>query len=406
MRVENISSFIAATPQYKTAAQMQLNKAPKADSFERSTIKDLSFGGDCSGVKVTSKPFGTIEKTGETATLYTITNKNGASVDLSNFGATVTAIRVPNKDGKIIDVTQGYNSVVPYLEGKTGHPGGTIGPVASKTMYGKFSIDGNEYQLECNKDGGKTSSHGGSEGLDVKPWKAQVLKDGVKFTYFKKDNEGGHPGNMEITTTYRFDDDNNLHIEYGGTSDKDTILNLTNHTYFNLDGAQNVDENSVLEHIVHFPNSTHFTPADELSIPTGEFAIVEGTPLDFREPKKVGDAINSDPEQLNLVSGGFDHNLCINGYDGKALIDAARIKSSETGIVLTVKTNLPGFQLYTANNLKPEPAGRDGLKYQKRSALCIEPQFYPDAINTFDIKPILKKGETFDRKIVYSFDVE
>lgn len=410
MQVGKITSFKTAVPQYNLAAQAQHNKTLQADSFEKSAINDVSFKGKNSGVKITSKPFGIIETAegaGEAATLYTITNKNGASVDISNFGATVTSIRVPDKDGKIVDVAQGYDSVLPYLEGKTGHPGGTIGPVASKTMLGKFSIDGKEYQLECNKDGGKTSSHGASNGLDLKPWKAQALKDGVKFTYFKKDNEGGHPGNMEITTTYRLDDDNNLHIEYGATTDKDTILNLTNHSYFNLDGAKNTGENSIFGHTVHFPNTTRFTPADELSVPTGELATVVGTPLDFIKPKKIGDAINSDPKQLNLVSGGFDHNLRIDGYDGKKLVEAARIKSSETGIVLTVKTNLPGFQFYTANNLKPEPAGKDGLNYQKKSALCIEPQFYPNAINTNGFeKPIVRKGETFDRKIVYSFSVE
>ncbi len=386
-----------------------LNKTLQTDRFDKSTINNVSFKGEESSAKITSKPFGVIEKTGEVADLYTITNKNGASVGVSNFGATVISIKVPDKNGNLVDVVQGYKTVTPYLEGKTGHLGGTIGPVASKTMHGKFSVGGEEYQLECNKDNGQTSSHGASNGLDVKPWKAQVLKDGVKFTYFKEDNEGGHPGNMEITTTYRFDDNNNLHIEYGATTDKDTILNLTNHSYFNLDGAQNTHEDAVLDHIVHFPNSSYFTPANEISIPTGELLLVDCTPLDFLGPTRLGYAINDDAEQNYLVSGGFDHNLCIDKdhYDGKKLVEAAKVRSNKTGIELTVATNLPGFQFYTANNLKPGPEGKYGLPYQKRSAFCIEPQFYPNAINTEGFeKPILRKGETFDRKIVYSFSAE
>lgn len=410
MQVGKISSFMAVNPQYQAVAPVQINKTPQfkdADRFEKSAANEVSFQGRGGETKVTTEKFGKINEAGKVATLFTITNQNGASVSVSNFGATVTSIKVPDKDGKIIDVAQGYNSVEPYLEGKTGHPGGTIGPVASKTMDGKFSIDGKEYQLECNKDNGKTSSHGGSNGLDLKPWRAKILKDGVKFTYSKKDGEGGHPGKMEITTTYRLDKDNNLHIEYGATTDKDTILNLTNHSYFNLDGAKNTGENAVLGHIVQFPNTTRYTPANELGIPTGEIAPVAKTPLDFRKPKKVSDAIDSDPEQSKLVSGGFDHNLCINGYNGKTLVEAAKIKSPKTGITLTVKTNLPGFQFYTANNLKPEPAGKDGSSYQKKSALCIEPQFYPNAINTKGFeKPILRKNEIFDRKIVYSFSAQ
>ncbi len=396
-------SFATITPQYRLNAPLQLNKTLQMDSFEKVACKDISFKGDFDGVKITSRPFGLIEKTGEIANLYTITNKNGASVDLSDFGAAVISIKVPDKNGNIVDVAQGYDSVTPYLEGKTGHPGGTIGPVASKVMNGTFSIDGQEYQLECNKDGGKTSSHGASNGLDIKPWEAKVLKDGVKFTYYKKDGEGGHPGNMQINTTYKFDNNNKLTIEHSAITDKDTILNLTNHSYFNLGGVKNAQEDSVLEHVVHFPQSSHYTPADEISIPTGEIASVEGTPFDFTKPTKLSDAIRKDPEQLKPTSGGFDHNFCINGYNGKTLVRAAEIKSPETGIVLTVETNLPGFQLYTANNLNPKTENKEGGVYEKRSALCIEPQFYPDAINTFDEKPILIRGETYNRQITYAF---
>ena len=403
MQVGKISSFTAINPHYQATAPIQINKALRTDRFER-----LSFKGEEGNMPVKVEDFG-ITKAGEMSHLYTITNKNGASVSVSDFGAMVTSIKVPDKNGKLVDVAQGYNNVTPYLEGKTGHPGGTIGPVASKTMNGTFRIDadGEEYQLDCNKDGGKTSSHGAIHGLDIKHWKtAEILEDGVKFTYSKEDGEGGHPGNMDISVTYRFDDDNNLHIKYGATTDKDTILNLTNHTYFNLSGAQNAKEDSILEHRVQFDKSIHYTPANELGIPTGDLAQTEGTAFDFKRNRTIGYAIKqADPSEL--ASGGFDHNFCIDGYDGKSMISFARVKSPETGIVLRAATNLPGFQLYTANNLNPEPAGKEGKQYQKRSALCIEPQFYPNAINTEGFeKPILRAGETYDREIVYSFSTE
>lgn len=376
------------------------------DTFTKS-INSQSENPAYEGMKIERKPFGTIKKTGEDATLYTITNKNGASVDLSTFGATITSIKVPDKDGNIKDVTQGYTSVTPYEEAPVGHAGGTIGPCANKINNGKFKLNDTEYKLECNKDNGKTHSHGGSEGFDVKNWNAEMLKDGIKFTYTKKDMESGYPGNVTASVTYKFDNDNNLHIKYHAISDKDTLINMTNHTYFNLDGAENTSENSVYEHVVTLPNSSKFTVNSEIAVPTGEIADTIGTPFDFSAPKKIGDVIDGKSKQLEIGSG-FDQNYCIDGYDGKKMVDVANVKSEKTGITLNVSTNLPGFQFYTANHLgkSAQPAGKHGTRYEKRSAFCVEPQFYPDAINTFDEKPILKKGEIYDREIIYSFGVE
>lgn len=378
-----------------------LNKAPK-DTFVKSVNSDYE------GLKVDKKPFGIIEKTGEKAEVYTITNKNGASVDLSTFGATITSIKVPDKSGKMVDVTQGYDNVTPYEKSPVGHAGGTIGPYANKISDGKFTLNGKEYSLECNKDNGKTHSHGGTNGFDVQNWKANVLKDGVEFTYLKKDMENGYPGNLKASVTYKFDNNNKLHIIYKAETDKDTVINMTNHTYFNLDGVENTGENSVLDHIVELPNSSFYTKNSEIAIPTGELVDVKNTPFDFKTPKKIGDLINSEDEQIKIGSG-FDQNYCIDGYDGKTLIDVANVKSSKTGIDLKVSTNLPGFQFYTANHLgkSTQPAGKHGAKYEKRSALCIEPQFYPNAINTdaFKEKGILKAGEKYNREIVYSFGV-
>lgn len=363
---------------------------PVKDTFVKS-VSDNS-------IKIEKKTFGKIEKTNQTAELYTITNKSGASVSLSSFGATITSIKVPDKNGKLTDVTQGYNSVTPYEKSPVGHAGGTIGPCANKINNGTFKLGQKEYKLDCNKDKGKTHCHGGKEGLDVKNWNAQILKDGVKFTYTKKDMEGGYPANVKMSVTYKFDNDNNLSIKYEAETDNDTILNLTSHSYFNLDGAENAQENSVMEHSVQLPNSSKYTPVNEIAIPTGEIKSVEGTEFDFRAPKKLSE----------MNKNGYDQNFVIDNYDGKTLMEAANIKSQKSGISLKVLTDLPGFQFYTANNLgkSEQPLGKHAKRYEKHSAFCVEPQFFPDAINTFDEKPVLKKGEKYNRTIIYSFNTE
>lgn len=376
----------------------------KQDTFEKQVeVKNADINPEFDGMKIEQKSFGKL-KNGEEATLYTITNKNGASVDLSTFGASIISIKIPDKTGKLVDVTQGYDSVTPYENSPIGHAGGTIGPCANKINNGTFTLNDKEYQLECNKDGGKTHSHGGSQGFDVKNWNAEIIKDGIKFSYNKKDMESGYPANVQASVTYKFDNDNQLHIIYEAQSDADTILNMTNHSYFNLDGAENAQENSVYDHIVELPNSSTFTVNNELAVPTGEIASVEGTPFDFRGAKKIKDVIETENEQIKIGSG-FDQNFCIDGYDGEKMIDIAKVTSDKTGITMHVSTNLPGFQFYTANHLgkDAQPAGKDGKKYEKRSAFCIEPQFFPDAINTFDEKPILKKNATYKREIIYSF---
>lgn len=378
---------------------MANNKTNK-DVFIKST--DYKYD----SMKIEKKNFGKIKKTGENAELYTITNKNGASVNISSFGATITGIKVPDKNGNLVDVTHGYSNVTPYEESPVGHAGGTIGPYANKISGGRFRLGEVEYQLECNKDNGKSHSHGGKDGFDLQNWKAKVLKDGVEFSYLKEDMVNGYPGNVLTKVTYKFDNDNNLHIQYYATSDKDTIINLTNHTYFNLDGANNTKRDSVLDHKIKLPNSSKITKINNLGIPTGEILDVKNTPFDFSKWKAVGTDINATDEQLEFAKG-YDHNYCVDNYDGKTLIKIAEIESEKTGIKLKVSTNLPGFQFYTANNLgkTTQPNGKDGTKYEKRSGLCIEPQFYPNAINTdnFKEKGILKANEEYKKEIVYSF---
>lgn len=387
------------------------NTQPSKDTFIKNVQTNNTTALDplYDGIKIEQKSFGKTKKTNEDVILYTITNKNGASVDLSTFGATITSIKVPDKNGQLKDVTQGYDNVTPYEEAPIGHAGGTIGPYANKIDNGKFTINGKEYSLECNKDNGKTHSHGGTQGFDTKNWNAKILKDGIEFTYIKKDMESGYPGNVEAKVTYKFDNKNNLHIQYSAKSDKDTIINMTNHTYFNLDGAEHSEENSIYEHIVTLPNSSKYTVNNKMAVPTGEIANVENTPFDFRKAKKISDDIDKEFDQL-AIGSGFDQNFCVDNYDGQSLIEVANVKSPKTGIILKVSTNLPGFQFYTANHLgkTQQPNGKDGSRYEKRSAFCIEPQFYPNAINTenFKEKGILKSGNEYNREIIYSFSTE
>jgi len=397
-------------PHVQTPASVQVVQQHYPKCFQ--TFKDIFIKSpdvNYEGIKIEKKSFGKIEKTGETAILYTITNKNGASVNFSTYGATITGIKVPDKNGNIVDVTHGYNNVAPYEKSPVGHAGGTIGPYANKIDKGYFVLNDKVYPLECNKDNGTTHSHGASAGLDIQNWKAKPLRDGIEFSYLKKDMVGGYPGNVKTSVTYKFDNNNNLHILYKAQSDKDTIINLTNHTYFNLDGADKTQENSVLNHFIELPNSNSITKVNEIGIPTGEFMQVKDTPFDFTETKKIADVINQEHEQLQKQKG-FDHNYCVNNYDGKSLVEIAKAKSENSGITLKVSTNLPGFQFYTGNNLgkDAQPAGKNGAKYEKRSGFCIEPQFFPNAINTeaFSEKGILRKNEIYNKEIVYSFGIE
>jgi len=398
---------------HMTPAQINVNKdyrmRQNTDVFTKNINSEINnIDNKFDGIRISERPFGKIQKTSEQSKLYTITNRNGASVDLSTFGATIVGIKIKDKNGNLKDVTQGYNNVTPYETSPVGHAGGTIGPCANKISNGEFELNGKTYILEKNKDNGKTHSHGGSEGFDVRNWTAKILPDGIEFSYNKKDMESGYPGNVSAKVTYKFDNDNNLHIIYDAETDNDTVLNLTNHTYFNLDGAENTQENSIYDHIVKLPNSSRYTKNNDISVPTGEILPVKGTPLDFSTSKRIGDVIDSDFDQLKIASG-FDQNYVIDNYDGKSLIEIADVKSSKTGINLKVSTDLPGFQFYSSNHLgkNTQPKGKDGLKYEKRSAFCIEPQFFPNAVNTkeFEIKPILKSGEHYHKEIVYSFSI-
>lgn len=303
---------------------------------------------------------------------YTIVNKNGMEMTVMDFGAILSRIVVPDKDGNMRDVVLACDSMETYYTNGC-YLGSTIAPSCNRIAKAEAPIDGVVYALEVNN--GENNLHTSFEqGMNKRLWDAQEKENGVRFTFTLEDMEYGLPGKREIAVTYTLTEDNEIIIDYECDSDKNTLINMTNHTYFNLDGHTS---NNILNHklILH---ASHFTPVAMGSIPTGEIASVKGTPLDFTEWKVIGDDIGKDCEQLK-ITGGFDHNFVVDDYDG-SVKEIAQAKSDESGIVLTVLTDLPGVQFYAGNYIQDEK-GKDGMVYGKRSGFCLETQLYPDSVH-------------------------
>ena len=329
--------------------------------------------------------FGKTSK-GEVVYRYTIKNKAGTEVSVITYGAAVQKIIF---DGK--DVLLGFDSVSDY-EKQDKYMGAVVGRFANRIGSGKFTLNGTEYSLFVNN--GPNSLHGGKEGFDKKVWNGHFTEKGLLLSTVSNDMEEGYPGEMKIYVLYSLDDENNFSIEYTAISDKDTIINLTNHSYFNLGGH---DKGTLKDHIV-FIDSDKFTENDENSLPTGNIIDVEGTPMDFRKPKNILENIDDDYYQLKL-GNGYDINyvlknnsVCAYAYD------------SESNIKMEVITDRPGVQLYTGNFLDGEVKGKNGAFYGKRSGICFETQGFPDAINKENFPScVLKAGEEFKSKTVYKF---
>ncbi len=331
--------------------------------------------------------------------LYTLKNRNGMEVKIINFGGTVTSISVPDRSGKFADVVLGFNNVDDYLKP---HPsfGTAIGRFGNRIAKGRFTLNGVEYKLAVNN--GENHLHGGIKGFDDVFWTAEEVKtiDGpaVRLSYLSKDGEEGYPGNLQVTMVYTLTERNELKIDYTATTDKDTVVNLTHHSYFNLAGEGNGD---ILKHRLKL-NAARFTPTDAGSIPTGELRSVKGTPFDFLMPHAIGERINQDDEQLKF-GGGYDHNYVINGRMG-VLRQAAVVTDPSSGRVMEVWTTEPGVQLYTGNFLDGTLTGKSGKTYQKRSGFCLETQHYPDSPNKPNFPTTtLKKGATFKSTTIYRF---
>ncbi len=346
-----------------------------------------------------TRSFGT-GKNGEPATLYTFENKNGMIMEVTDFGATLYSLMVPDKDGNLCDVVLGYDSPAEYM-GPTGSGpgfGATIGRNGNRIGKAQFTLNGKTYELDKNNNG--NNLHSGLNYYHYRMWTVkETTENSITFSMHSPDGDQGYPGNFDVDVTYTLTDDNELRLDYNGTPDQDTITNMTNHSYFNLNGHAS---GNILEQEL-WVDADAFTATDEKLIPTGEIVPVEGTPMDFRVKKPIGRDINEDYEAINF-GGGYDHNWCLNNKGEFAKV--IEMSSKESGITMEVFTDLPGVQIYSGNFLKKE-IGKNGIVYGHRQAICFETQGYPDAIHHDNFPSVVcKAGEAYKTRTVYAFGIK
>ena len=346
-------------------------------------------------MSVTVKAFDKL-RDGRIANLYTIENQKGMQAVLTDFGAVLVKLLVPDQDGKLRDVVLGYDELEKY-EDNFDMLGTTVGRNVNRIEKGRFTIDGVEYQLEINENDNNIHSSM-THGFHKVLWEAESFSDdSVSFTYHSPDMENGFPGNLDISLTYTLTDTGALILSYYGTTDKKTLVNLTNQSYFNLSGYET---GNILDTIVWI-NAEQFTPVRKGTIPTGEIRDVAGTPMDFRKPRAIGQEIHADDEQLKLVYG-YDHNFVLKGF-GKGLRKAATAESPKSGIRMTVYTDLPGLQFYAGNTTR-DIIGKGGVLITKNSGFCMESHYYANSINTPNFpQPILDKGGLYKTTTIYQF---
>ena len=335
---------------------------------------------------------------GKQTGLYILVNKNGCELTLTNYGARIVSLMVPDKNGKMIDVVTGHNNIQEYLTSEEPYFGATCGRYANRIAKGKFTFDRVLYdKLAINN--GPNSLHGGVKGFNFHVWDANQLdKQTIEFSRLSPDGEEGFPGNLQVKVIFKLTDDNAVDITYYAETDKPTIVNLTNHSYFNLSGA---GDPYIGDHLLCI-DADYYLPTDDTAIPYGEKSAVEGTPMDFRKLYEVGSRINEPFEQL-VYGKGYDHNWVIRG---EGFRKAASMYSDKTGIHMDVYTDLPGMQLYTANYVDYEK-GKGGAEYRIRNAACFETQFFPDAIHHSEFaQPVIKANELFTSKTVYQFSIQ
>ncbi len=348
---------------------------------------------------VQQKPFGT--RDGRPINLFTLTNANGVEVDAMNYGGIIVSIRVPDRKGQIADIVLGHENLDGYIPNPP-YIGAIVGRYANRIANGTFTLDGKTYTLP--KNDGPNTLHGGIDKTFNKVvWEGEALKGktGVAFSFLSKDGDDGFPGNAKVKVTYTLTDQNELVIDYEATTDKTTVINLSQHSYFNLSGEGNGD---ILNHELML-NADRFTPVDKNLIPTGELRPVKGTPLDFTTSTRIGARIDDSYDQM-VLAHGYDHNWVIN-RKGEGLTLAARMYEPTTGRVLEVSTTQPGVQFYTGNFLDGTVTGKHGHVYKRRYGFCLETQHFPDSPNHPDFpSTILKPGETFKSETVFKFSTK
>lgn len=353
--------------------------APEVSGMSKSSLKVMPFGQTPEGTPVD---------------LYVLTNTNGCVAKIMTYGAILTELWVPDRNSKLGDVILGFDNLAGYL---AGHPyfGATVGRVGNRIAKGSFTLDGKTYTLATND--GPNTLHGGRKGFDKVVWKAApaMTAEGpsVRFTYLSKDGEEGYPGNLRATVVYTLTNKDALKIEYWATTDKATPINLTNHTYFNLAGAET---GGILRHRLQL-NADYYTPVDATLIPTGEIAPVTGTPLDFTRPHRIGERI----AQMGGKPVGYDHNLVLRGIGLKL---AAHVDELTSGRRMDMYTTEPGVQFYTGNFLDGSIKGKGGVAYNQYHAFCLEAQHYPDSINQPNFpSTVLRPGQVYRQTTVYRF---
>ena len=356
-------------------------KTSKADSQEETVTKTLS------GLDPTAF---VSEVDGKPTALYVLKNNKGAEACVTNWGGRLVSVMVPDREGKMTDVVLGYDNIQQYVQFPDNNYGGLIGRYGNRIANGKFSLDGKEFQLPQNNNG--HCLHGGPKGYHAVVWDAKQLNDqSVELTYLSADGEAGFPGNLNVKVTYTLTDENAVDIQYEATTDQPTIVNLTNHSYFNLSGEPG---STIMDHEILI-NADTYVPVDETLIPTGKLAPVEGTPMDLRQMVRVGDHIDDDFDQLRY-GGGYDHNWVLN-TKGDLNTPAARVTSEKSGITMEVYTTEPGLQFYAGNSMSEAgDKGKLGVVYPRRGALCLETQHYPDSPNQASFPSVvLRPGETY-----------
>jgi len=352
-------------------------------------------------MKIKKQPFGTLPD-GTSVPLYTLVNDNGMTATITPYGGTVVSLTAPDRDGTMSDVVLGFDTLEEYLD-HSPFFGCLVGRYGNRIANARFSLDGTEYALA--QMGGQHHLHGGWKGFDKRLWDARARErrkgPALRLRYISADGEEGYPGELQVEVVYTLTHDNALEIAYRAETDLATVVNLTNHSYFNLSAGAS---DTILDHELMIAAET-FTPADETLIPTGEIRSVEGTPLDFRTPTAIGARINADDEQIKR-GGGYDHNWVIDGQAGKLRL-AACVHEPITGRVMEVYTTEPGMQFYSGNFLPPNLPGKAGRTYPWRGGLCLETQHYPDSPNRPEFpSTVLRPGKTYKTTTVYKFSAE
>lgn len=349
-------------------------------------------------MNITKKYFGTT-KEGKNVDIFTLTNKNGVKAEITNFGGAIVSLFVPDRNGNFVDVILGFDKLENYT-GFTSYLSTLIGRHANRLENAEFELNGTVYKLA--KNDGNNHLHGGLKGFDQVLWDAEIVDangdKALQLTYFSADGEENYPGNLNVKVLYTLSDDNSLGIEYFAQADKDTVVNLTNHAYFNLAGHGSGD---ILNHYMMI-NADFYTTINNECIPDGEIRKVAGTPMDFRKPARIKDNLDEANEQI-INGKGYDHNWVLNTH-GDIAIKAAEVYEEKSGRVIEMYTTKPGVQFYSGNFLDGTWTGKGGAVYHKRNGLCLETQYFPNGMKHKHFpSPILRAGQEYHHKTIYKF---